>query len=132
MPVVSLDSRSFGPTLGRPGILLIDWWAKWCSPCRIFGPVFEGMAERYPDITFARVEVNGQPELVEVMGVQVLPTLMVFRDGFLLLHHVGVLLEPMLEDVIRQALAMDMAEVRRKLAEYRASQARVRVGSHGV
>ena len=55
MAVVSLDSRSFGPALGRPGLLLIDWWARWCSPCRIFSPVFEGMAERYPGITFALV-----------------------------------------------------------------------------
>ena len=132
MPVVSLDSKSFGPTLGRPGILLIEWWAKWCSPCRVFGPVFEGMAERYPEVTFARVDVNGQPELVEVLGVQALPALMVFRDGFLLLNHVGVLPEPMLEDVIRQARALDMGEVRRKLAEFRASKARVRVGLHGV
>ncbi len=132
MPVVSLDSKSFGSVLARPGILLIDWSAKWCAPCRDFAPVFEHVAQRHPDITFARVDVDAQPELVGVLGVQALPTLMLFRDGFLLLNHVGVLLEPMLEDLVQQARALDMHEVRHMVAEFRASKARVRVGLHGV
>jgi thioredoxin 1 len=132
MAVVSLDSRSFGPALARPGILFIEWWAMWCVRCRVFGPVLERMAERHPDITFAEVDVNAEPELVEVLGVQALPALMVFRDGFLLLNHVGALPEPMLEDLVRQARALDMGEVRRRMAESRASKARVRVELHGV
>jgi thioredoxin 1 len=130
MTVVPLDSKSFGPALARPGILLIDWNAKWCGPCLLFAPVFEQVARRHPDITFAKVDVDAQPELVEVLGVQALPTLMVFRDGFLLLNHVGGLMEPMLEDVVRQARALDMDDVRRKVAGYRASKTRVRVGLH--
>lgn len=130
MSVVPLDSKSFGPALTRPGILLIDWSAKWCASCRLFAPVFEQVARRHPDLTFARVDVDAQSELVEVLGVQALPGLMVFRDGFLLLNHVGGLLEPMLEDVVRQARALDMDDVRRKVAGYRASKARVRVGLH--
>jgi len=132
MAVVSLDSKSFGPALARPGILLVDWEAKWCAPCRIFALVFEGVARHHPDLTFARVELDAQPDLVEVLGVQALPALMVFRDGFLLLNHVGLLLEPMLENIVRQARALDMRDVRRRVAEYRASKARVRVGLHGV
>jgi len=131
MAVVSLDSKSFGPALARPGILLVDWCATWCASCRIFAPIFECVARQHPDLTFARVEVDAQPELVEVLGVQALPALMVFRDGFLLLNHVGLLLEPMLEDLVRQARALDMQDVRRRVAEYRASKARVRVGLHG-
>jgi thioredoxin 1 len=130
MAVVSLDSKSFGPALARPGILLIDWSAKWCAPSRLFAPVFEQVARRHPDLTFAKVEVDAQPELVEVLGVQALPGLMVFRDGFLLLNHVGALLGPMLEDVVRQARALDMDDVRRKVAGYRPSKTRVRVGLH--
>jgi thioredoxin len=130
MSVVPLDSKSFGPVLARPGILLIDWSARWCASCRLFAPVFEQVARRHPDLTFATVDVDAQRELVEVLGVQALPGLMVFRDGFLLLNHVGGLLEPMLEDVVRQARALDMDDVRRKVAGYRASKTRVRVGLH--
>ena len=130
MTVVSLDSKSFGPALAKPGILLIHWGAKWCAPCRDFDPSFQRVAERHPDITFARVDVDAQPELVEVLGVQAMPALMVFRDGFLLLNHVGLLLEPVLEDLVWQARGLDMNEERRKLAERRASRTRVRVGLH--
>ena len=130
MTVVSLDSKSFGPALAKPGILLIHWGAKWCAPCRDFDPIFQRLAERHPDITSARVDVDTQAELVEALGVQALPALMVFRDGFLLLNHVGVLLEPVLEDLVWQARGLDMNEERRKLAERRASKTRVRVGLH--
>ena len=130
MAVVSLDSKSFGPALASPGILVIGWWAKWCAPYRFFGPVFERVAARHPDVTFAKVDVDAEAELVEVLGVQAMPALMVFRDGFLLLNHVGALPEPVLEDLIWQVRALDMNEVRLKLAEYRASKARVRVGLH--
>ncbi len=130
MTVVSLNSRNFGPTLARPGILLVDWGAKWCAPYHFFGPVFERVAARHPDITFAKVDVDAEAELVGVLGVQAMPTLMVFRDGFLLLNHVGALPEPVMEDLIWQVRALDMNEVRLKLSEYRASKARVRVGLH--
>jgi len=130
MTVVSLDSKSFGPALAKPGILLIHWGAKWCAPCRDFDPLFQRVAERHPDITFARVDVDTQAELVETLGVQALPALMVLRDGFLLLNHVGLLLEPVLEDLVWQARGLDMNEERRKLAERRASKTRVRVGLH--
>jgi thioredoxin 1 len=88
------------------------------------------VAERHPDITFAKVDVDAEAELVGVLGVQAMPTLMVFRDGFLLLNHVGALPEPVMEDLIWQVRALDMNEVRLKLSEYRASKARVRVGLH--
>jgi thioredoxin 1 len=132
MSVVSLDSRSFGPALARPGIVLIHWWVRWCAPCRVFGPLFERVAERHPDLTFAKVEVDAQSELAGVLGVQALPALMVFRDGFLLLNHVGALLEPVLENLIQQVRALDMDEARWARAEYRAGKARVRVGLHGA
>jgi len=130
MTVVSLDSKSFGPVLAKPGILLIHWGAKWCAPCQDFDPIFQRVAERHPDITFAKVDVDTQAELVEVLGVQAMPALMVFRDGFLLLNHVGLLLEPVLEDLVWQARGLDMNEERNKRAELRASKTRVRVGLH--
>jgi len=130
MTVVSLDSKSFGAALAKPGILLIHWGAKWCAPCQDFDPIFQRVAERHPDITFAQVDVDTQAELVEVLGVQAMPALMVFRDGFLLLNHVGLLLEPVLEDLVWQARGLDMNEERNKRAEPRASKTRVRVGLH--
>ncbi|HLM42930.1 MAG TPA: thioredoxin family protein, partial [Myxococcaceae bacterium] len=114
----------------KPGILLIHWGAKWCAPCQDFDPIFQRVAERHPDITFAQVDVDTQAELVEVLGVQAMPALMVFRDGFLLLNHVGLLLEPVLEDLVWQARGLDMNEERNKRAEPRASKTRVRVGLH--
>ncbi|QRN99458.1 thioredoxin family protein [Archangium violaceum] len=131
MAVVSLDGRSFGPALVRPGILLIGWWAKWCAPCCVLGPDVARVAQQHPDITFALVDVDAEPELAEVLGVQTMPALMVFRDGFLLLNHVGPVPEPLLEDLVRQARALDMDGVRHEVAEYRASNARVRIGQHG-
>jgi thioredoxin 1 len=132
MSVVSLDSRSFGAVLGRPGILIIEWGAKWCSAYQVFGSVLERMAGRHADVTLASVDVEAQPELVEVLGVQALPALMMFRDGFLVLNHVGALPEPMMEDLVRQARALDMEEVRRRRGGPRTSAARVRVGLHGM
>lgn len=132
MAVVSLDSGNFGAVLSRPGILLIEWGAKWCAAYRGFDSVFERMAGRHGDVTLARVDVEAQPELVEVMGVQALPALMMFRDGFLLLNHVGALPEPMMEDLVRQARALDMEEVRRRRGGPRSSATRVRVGLHGM
>jgi thioredoxin 1 len=130
MTVVLLNSDNLGQVLARRGIVLVEWWAAWCEPYRVFGPVLEPVAARHEDVTLARVDVDTQPELVGVMGVQALPTLMVFRDGYLVLNHVGALPEPMVEHVVRQARMLDM-ERRRRLGP-QASKARVRVGLHGM
>ncbi|HSP80349.1 MAG TPA: thioredoxin family protein [Myxococcaceae bacterium] len=132
MATVNLDASGFRPALAKPGILLIDFWAKWCAPCRFFGPVFERVSARHPDVTFAKVDVDEQEELSGMLGVQAMPTLMVFRDGVLLLNHAGALPESALEDLLRQARALDMGEVRRKMEEYQAEKAaegRVRQGA---
>ncbi len=129
MATVNLDASGFGEALAKPGILLIDFWAKWCAPCRFFGPVFERVSTRHPDVTFAKVDVDEQVELSGMLGVQAMPTLMVFRDGVLLLNHAGALPESALEDLLRQARALDMGEVRRKMEAYQAEKAEARARS---
>lgn len=130
MTVVSLDRGNFGRVMAARGVLLVEWWAAWCAPYRGSGLVLERLVGRYEDVTLARVDVAAQPELVEVLGVQALPTLMVFRDGYLMLNHVGALLEPVLEHVVRQVRGLDM-EGWRGLGP-QGNKARVRLGLSGM
>lgn len=118
MAVVNLDQGSFAEAVARPGIVVIDWWARWCAPCRFFGPIFERVAGKNPDATFAKVDVDEQPQLAGSLGIQAMPTLSIYRDGVLLFQQAGALPEAALEDLVRQTRALDMAEVRRKVAEH--------------
>jgi thioredoxin 1 len=118
MAVVTLDQGGFAEAVARPGILVIDWWARWCAPCKFFGPIFERVAAKNPDGTFAKVDVDEQPQLAGSLGIQAMPTLSIYRDGVLLFQQAGALPEAALEDLLRQARALDMVEVRRKVAEH--------------
>ena len=115
MAVMTLDPDSFDKVVDQPGIVVIDWWARWCAPCRFFAPVFERVAAKNPDITFGKIDVDEQPRLASALGVQAMPTLSVFRDGLLLIQQAGAMPEPALEELLRRARGLDMAEVRRRL-----------------
>jgi thioredoxin 1 len=115
MLTVELTEKNFEATIGQ-GIVLIDWWAEWCGPCRAFAPVFEGAAERNPDIVFAKVDTEAQPGLAGGFGIAAIPTLMVFRDGILLFQRAGALPRAGLDDLIAHVRALDMDEVRRRVA----------------
>jgi thioredoxin 1 len=97
--------------------VLIDFWAAWCGPCRMFGPVFERVSGQHPDAVFAKVDTEAQPELAGAFGISSIPTLMVIRDGVVLYAEPGALPEAALEDLIGQALGLDMAEVRATIAQ---------------
>jgi thioredoxin 1 len=99
------------------GIVLIDFWATWCPPCRQFAPVFERVSEENPDATFAKVDTDDQPELSQMYGVRSIPTLVIYRDGIPVFSQAGALPQRMLEDVLRQVRELDMVDVRAKYAE---------------
>jgi thioredoxin 1 len=94
------------------GIVLIDWWAPWCGPCRVFGPTYEKVAAKHPDITFAKVNTEKEQNLAAAFDIRSIPTLMALRDRILLFSQPGALPEPALDDLIRQVRALDMEKVR--------------------
>ena len=116
MSTVELTSENFEPTVTEDGIVLVDLWAEWCGPCKMFGPIFENSSEKHPGITFGKVDTEAQQELAGSLGIMSIPTLMMFRDGILLFNQAGALPEAALEDLITQAEALDMDEVRSEIA----------------
>ncbi|MCU1427829.1 MAG: trxA [Actinomycetia bacterium] len=116
MTTVTLTNDTFTETVEREGIVLVDWWASWCGPCRMFAPVFEGAAERHTDIVFGKVDTEAETDLAGAARIMSIPTLMAFRDGVLLFSQAGALPEAALEDLISQVRALDMDEVRAQIA----------------
>ena len=114
---VEITGGNFKEVVERDGIVLIDWWAPWCGPCRVFGPTYEKVAQKHPDITFGKVNTEAQPDLAGAFEIRSIPTLMILRDKVLLFSQPGALPEAALEDLIRQVRALDMDKVRADIAE---------------
>ncbi|HLI40846.1 MAG TPA: thioredoxin domain-containing protein, partial [Streptosporangiaceae bacterium] len=91
MGTITLTADTFEETVTRPGITLVDWWASWCGPCRMFAPVFQAASEKHPDITFGKVDTEDQPGLSAAARISSIPTLMAFRDGILVFAQPGAL-----------------------------------------
>lgn len=116
MATVALSTENFRSTIDQGGIVLIDWWAPWCGPCRAFGPIFERVAQRHPELTFGKINTETEPALAMEFQIQSIPTLMVIKDRTLIFSQAGMLPERALEDLIRQAEALDVAAVTQRVA----------------
>ncbi len=116
-PTVDVTEANFKSEVEKDGIVLIDWWAPWCGPCRVFGPTYEKVAQRHPDVTFGKVNTEEQQSLAGAFDIRSIPTLMILRDKVLLYSQAGALPEAALEDLIKQVRALDMDKVRAEIAE---------------
>jgi len=117
MSTIALTEDTFEETVTEPGITLVDWWASWCGPCRMFGPVFQAASEKHQDITFGKIDTEDQPALSAAARISSIPTLMAFRDGILVFSQPGALPAASLEKLIQAVRDLDMDQVRAELAQ---------------
>ena len=116
MATTTLTEAEFGQTISENGIVFVDFWADWCPPCKMFGPVFEAASEIHPDAVFAKIDTDAERELAGGLGISSIPTLMAFRDGILVFSQPGALPPQALDQVIDAVRELDMEEVRAKVA----------------
>ena len=122
MATVDLTMETFESTVLQDGIVLVDLWAAWCGPCRMFAPVFDAASEQRPHVTFAKVDTEANQDLAGALGVSSIPTLMIFRDGIMLYNQAGALPAPALEDILGQVEQLDMDVIRAEIAQQEAAR----------
>ena len=122
MATQELNSENFNGIIQGNDIVIIDFWAEWCGPCKSFAPTFESASENHPDIVFAKVNTEDQTELAQACQIRSIPTLMIFREQVLLFNQAGALAPAQLEDVLAKVKELDMDEVRASLQEEQKEQ----------
>jgi thioredoxin 1 len=117
LATVDLVLSDFEATINKEGITFVDFWAEWCGPCKMFGPIFEEASNQNPEIRFAKVDTEAQQELAGMAGITSIPTLMIFRDGILLFNQAGALPAPALNELIGKVQELNMDDVRAEIAK---------------
>lgn len=122
MATVTLTNENFDDTITKNDIVFVDFWAAWCGPCQMFGPVFEAASEKNPDIVFGKVDTEAQQQLAAAAGIQSIPTLMAFREKVLIFSQPGALPAPSFDELIAAVRNVDMAEVHKEVAKQKSEQ----------
>jgi thioredoxin 1 len=120
MTTINIGAQTIDDIIGKNSIVLIDWWAEWCGPCKMFGPIYEKVSEKHPEIVFAKVDTEAEQQLSASAQIQSIPTLMAFKDQVLIFSQAGALQEPQLEQLIQAIKDVDMDEVRKQMASEQA------------
>jgi thioredoxin 1 len=116
MAVLELTKENFNATIEGGKTVIVDFWAPWCGPCRAFAPTFSAVAEEFPDVVFAKINTEDEPELGAAFNIRSIPTLMVFREQVILYSEAGMLPKSALQEVVRKSLEIDMAKVHAEVA----------------
>lgn len=123
MATINVGEKEFEKLITESPIVFVDFWAEWCGPCKMFGPVFEAASEKHPDVVFAKVDTEAEQSLADAAGITSIPTLMAFRDGILLFRQPGALPAPSLEELIGAIKAANMEEIKKEVAAQEAQLA---------